>query len=67
MPQVLITSKRIFKKMFKYSSDAGEFKFTPPRTGRYALAAKFVSKEMDDVDGFIMIMVEPRKEQNGRT
>ncbi|XP_050309877.1 annulin [Anthonomus grandis grandis] len=43
----------------------GEFKFTPPRTGRFAVAAKFVCKEMDDVDGFVMILVEPRKEQNG--
>ncbi|CAG9771686.1 unnamed protein product [Ceutorhynchus assimilis] len=44
----------------------GEFKFTPPRTGRFAVAAKFVCKEMDDVDGFIMILVEPKKEQNGQ-
>ncbi|XP_066246392.1 annulin-like [Euwallacea similis] len=44
----------------------GEFKLTPLRTGRFAIAAKFVCKEMDDVDGFIMVMVEPAKEQNGQ-
>ncbi|XP_018564308.1 annulin [Anoplophora glabripennis] len=44
----------------------GEFKFTPPRTGRHTIAAKFVSKQMDDVDGYLTIMVEPKKEQNGQ-
>lgn len=44
----------------------GEFKFTPPRTGRHTIAAKFVSKQMDDVDGYLVIMVEPKKEQNGQ-
>ncbi|XP_068902625.1 annulin isoform X2 [Tenebrio molitor] len=43
----------------------GQFKFTPPRTGRHTIAAKFVSKEIDDVDGFLVIMVEPSKEENG--
>lgn len=41
-----------------------EFKFTPPRTGRHTIAAKFVSKEIDDVDGYLVIMVEPNKEEN---
>ncbi|KAL1500917.1 hypothetical protein ABEB36_006336 [Hypothenemus hampei] len=45
----------------------GHFNFTPPRTGRFAVAAKFFSKEIDDVDGFTIIMVQPKKEQqNGR-
>lgn len=45
----------------------GEFKSTPPRTGRHTVAAKFVCKQMDDVDGYIIIMVEPKKEgQNGQ-
>ncbi|KAJ8921065.1 hypothetical protein NQ315_015861 [Exocentrus adspersus] len=44
----------------------GEFKFTPPRTGRHTIAAKFTSKQMDDVDGYLVIMVEPKKEQNGQ-
>lgn len=45
----------------------GEFKFTPPRTGRHTIAAKFVCKQMDDVDGYTIIMVEPKKEgQNGQ-
>lgn len=45
----------------------GEFKFTPPRTGRHTIAAKFVCKQMDDVDGYSIIMVEPKKEgQNGQ-
>lgn len=43
----------------------GQFKFTPPRTGRHTIAAKFVSKEIDDVDGFLVIMVEPNREENG--
>ncbi|KAG5891827.1 hypothetical protein JTB14_035849 [Gonioctena quinquepunctata] len=45
----------------------GEFKFTPPRTGRHTIAAKFVSKELDDVDGYVIIMVGPKREQiNGQ-
>ncbi|KAJ8975424.1 hypothetical protein NQ317_018933, partial [Molorchus minor] len=43
-----------------------EFRFTPPRTGRHTIAAKFVSKQMDDVDGYLVIMVEPKKEPNGQ-
>lgn len=44
-----------------------EFRFTPPRTGRHTIAAKFICKQMDDVDGYIIIMVEPKKEgQNGQ-
>lgn len=43
----------------------GWFTFTPPRTGRYTIAAKFQCKEMDDVDGYQTIMVEPNMEENG--
>lgn len=45
----------------------GEFKFIPPRTGRHTIAAKFVCKQMDDVDGYLIIMVEPKKEQENGT
>ncbi|CAG9826107.1 unnamed protein product [Diabrotica balteata] len=41
-----------------------EFKFTPPRIGRHTIGAKFVCKQMDDVDGFLSIMVEPKKDDN---
>lgn len=40
----------------------GEFSFTPPTSGVFTVAAKFVSKEMDDVDGHLEILVEPKKE-----
>ncbi|KAH1024363.1 hypothetical protein HUJ05_003856 [Dendroctonus ponderosae] len=42
---------------------AGEFSFTPPTSGVFTVAAKFVSREMDDVDGHLEILVEPKKEQ----
>lgn len=38
------------------------FKYTPPYAGRAALAAKFSSKDLDDVDGFLAYEVEPRPE-----
>lgn len=38
---------------------SGKFEFTPPEAGRQNIAAKFVSKELDDVDGFLNFMVEP--------
>lgn len=38
------------------------FKYTPPFAGRGALVAKFSSKELDDVDGFIGYEVAPRPE-----
>lgn len=41
-----------------------QFSFTPPRTGRFTIAAKFTCKEMDDVDGYLFIMVEPEKIEN---
>lgn len=44
-----------------------EFRFTPDRVGDFAIAAKFYCKEMDDVDGFLMVTVEQKKEQNGHT
>lgn len=37
----------------------GQFKFVPPKPGRQNIAAKFVSKELDDVDGFLNFMVIP--------
>lgn len=39
------------------------FKFTPPKSGRNTIVAKFTSKELDDVDGFLNFMVEPSKEE----
>lgn len=41
----------------------GQFKFTPPTPGRQNIAAKFISKELDDVDGFLNFMVEASKEE----
>lgn len=41
----------------------GQFKFIPPYPGRQNLAAKFESKELDDVDGFLNFMVEASKEE----
>ncbi|XP_076271354.1 annulin-like [Rhynchophorus ferrugineus] len=41
-----------------------EFKFTPTRIGEFAIGAKFSCKQMDDVDGYLMINVEPKKEQD---
>jgi hypothetical protein len=38
------------------------FKLTPKFSGRSTIAAKFVSKELEDVDGFLNFMVEPKKE-----
>lgn len=38
------------------------FKMTPKFSGRSTIAAKFVSKELEDVDGFLNFMVEPKKE-----
>ena len=35
---------------------------TPKFPGRSTIVAKFVSKEMDDVDGFLNFMIEPKKE-----
>lgn len=34
------------------------FSMVPPRVGRETIAAKFYSKELDDVDGFINFMVK---------
>jgi transglutaminase 1 len=38
------------------------FMFTPPYSGRATLVAKFTSKELDDVDGFLAFEVHPRDE-----
>lgn len=43
----------------------GNFTFTPPKTGRQSFGAKFESKELEDVDGFLVFMVEENKEGNG--
>ncbi|CAG9854837.1 unnamed protein product [Phyllotreta striolata] len=45
-------------------SAKAEFKFTPSRTGRFTIAAKFVCKQMDDVDGYLVIMVQPKKDSD---
>ncbi|XP_059618771.1 annulin [Phlebotomus argentipes] len=41
---------------------AATFKYTPPFAGRGAFAAKFTSKELDDVDGFLAFETQPRPE-----
>lgn len=38
------------------------FKFVPPYAGRSTFAARFSSKELDDVDGFLSFEVAPRPE-----
>ncbi|XP_041780647.1 annulin isoform X3 [Anopheles merus] len=38
------------------------FTMTPPYSGRLTLAAKFTSKELDDVDGFLAFLAHPRPE-----
>lgn len=40
-------------------------KLTPPWSGRHTILAKFTSKEMNDVDGFLAFLVQPKKETNG--
>lgn len=44
------------------SEATATFKLTPKFSGRSTIAAKFVSKELEDVDGFLNFMVEPKKE-----
>lgn len=41
-----------------------DFKLIPPWAGRHQISAKFTSKEMKDVDGFLSFMVAP-PESNG--
>lgn len=41
---------------------AATFKYIPPFAGRGTLAAKFTSKELDDVDGFLAFEIQPRPE-----
>ncbi|XP_047544749.1 annulin-like isoform X1 [Vanessa atalanta] len=36
-----------------------QFKLTPPWAGRHQISAKFSSKELHDVDGFLSLMVSP--------
>lgn len=38
------------------------FTFTPPFAGRGSLVAKFYSKDLDDVDGFLAFEIQPRAE-----
>ncbi|XP_043667444.1 annulin isoform X1 [Vespula pensylvanica] len=38
------------------------FSMTPKQEGRATIAAKFYSKELEDVDGFVNFMVKPTKE-----
>ncbi|XP_063376431.1 annulin isoform X1 [Cydia fagiglandana] len=41
-----------------------QFKLTPPWAGRHQISAKFTSKEIHDIDGFLILMVAP-PETNG--
>lgn len=36
------------------------FKYVPPYSGRGSIVAKFFSKELNDVDGFLAFEIEPR-------
>ncbi|XP_077297889.1 annulin-like [Arctopsyche grandis] len=42
-------------------------KLVPPYSGRHTIAAKFVSKEMNDVDGFLAFIVQPKSSTNGNS
>ncbi|KRT84321.1 hypothetical protein AMK59_767, partial [Oryctes borbonicus] len=42
-----------------------QFKFTPPDVGKQTIAAKFTSKELSDVDGFVNFVVSQKVEENG--
>ncbi|KAK9730764.1 Transglutaminase family [Popillia japonica] len=42
-----------------------QFKFTPPDIGKQTIAAKFTSKELTDIDGFINFVVNQKVEENG--
>ncbi|XP_025831915.1 annulin [Agrilus planipennis] len=42
-----------------------QFTFKPQRAGRETIAAKFVSRELIDVDGFLEFEVQESKEENG--
>nr|CAI5846403.1 unnamed protein product [Callosobruchus analis] len=43
-----------------------EFKFTPQTSGKDTIAAKFVCRQMDDVDGYLEIVVAEPNENNRR-
>lgn len=61
-----IVSSRLY--LFQHSEVAvGEtitntFSLTPEFAGRATIAAKFTSKELDDVDGFLAFEAQPRPE-----
>lgn len=40
----------------------GKFTVTPPWSGRHTIVAKFTSKQLDDVDGFLAFEAKPRPE-----
>ena len=40
----------------------GRFAYKPPYAGRATFAAKFTSKELNDVDGFKAFVIAPREE-----
>uniref|UniRef100_A0A2A4JKA1 protein-glutamine gamma-glutamyltransferase n=1 Tax=Heliothis virescens TaxID=7102 RepID=A0A2A4JKA1_HELVI len=42
-----------------------QYRLTPPWAGRHQISAKFSSKEMKDVDGFLSFMVAPPTATNG--
>lgn len=46
---------------------SAEFKLTPPWAGRHQISAKFISKELKDVDGFLSFKVDPPLDINGFT
>ncbi|KAF5298385.1 hypothetical protein FQR65_LT01163 [Abscondita terminalis] len=44
-----------------------KFRFAPPKSGSQTIAAKFVSTDLEDVDGFLNMIVEPSKKENGES
>lgn len=56
---------KIGKPVQPGESATSSFKFTPPKLGRQSFGANFEAKELNDVDGFLVFMVEENKEGNG--
>lgn len=59
---------KLKKNILAGEKASAQIKFTPTELGRQTIAAKFVSKELKDVDGYLVFMVESKKsEANGNS
>lgn len=57
----------LFQNIAPGALATAEFRLTPPWAGRHQISAKFNSKELKDVDGFLSFKVEVPPETNGLT